>query len=142
MSVASELGFEATEIDTHRDRDLTYKAARVAISELRPTAAVALGSASLAVMKAAAHEGLRIPDDFSLIGSLVPQLAELPNPSLTNVDFPAFEMGQLGAQMLINRLAGGEEPPTQLLLQPPLTVRESTAPARRRRRVRGLTIAQ
>jgi DNA-binding LacI/PurR family transcriptional regulator len=136
-AAAADLGLEGHEVDTPRDRDQILQAARATIAELRPTAAVALGTAAPAVMAAAYHEGLRIPDDFSLVGFLVPQLAQLPTPSLTNVDFPAFEMGQVGAEMLINRLAGGEQPPTQLLLRPPLTIRESTAPVRRRRRTRG-----
>jgi DNA-binding LacI/PurR family transcriptional regulator len=135
-TAATDLGLEGHEVDIPRDRDETYKAARAAIAEFRPTAAVALGSAGPAVMAAANHEGLRVPDDFSLIGFLAPQLAELLTPALTNVDFPAFEMGQLGAEMLIKRLGGGENPPTQLLLRPPVTVRESTAPVRRRRRPR------
>jgi DNA-binding LacI/PurR family transcriptional regulator len=133
-AVTAELGVEGHEVEIPRERDAIYKAARAVIAERRPTAAVALGTAAPAVMAAASHEGLRIPDDFSLVGFLVPQLAELPTPSLTNVDFPAFEMGQVGAEMLISRLAGGEDPPTQLLLRPPLTVRESTARVPRRRR--------
>jgi DNA-binding LacI/PurR family transcriptional regulator len=132
---ATELGFEGSEVDVPRDRRRTYMAARAAIAERRPTAAVAVGTGAAAVMAAARDEGLRVPDDFSLVGFLAPQLAELLTPSLTNIDFPAFEMGQLGAEMLIKRLAGKEVPPTQLLLRPPLTVRESTAPVRRRRRM-------
>jgi DNA-binding LacI/PurR family transcriptional regulator len=133
-AVAVELGLEGHEVEIPRERDAIYQAAKMDIAERRPTAAVALGTAAPAVMAAASHAGLRIPDDFSLVGFLVPQLAELPTPALTNIDFPAFEMGQVGAEMLIRRLAGGEDPPTQLLLRPPLTIRESTAAVRRRRR--------
>ena len=133
-ALTNEFDLDATEVDLPRDRHRAYEIARSTIAKLRPTASVALGTASPAVMSAAIHEGLRIPDDFSLVGFEVSQLAEIPTPALTNVDFPAFEMGQIGVEMLINRLAGAEAPPTQRLLRPPLTVRESTArvPTRRR----------
>jgi DNA-binding LacI/PurR family transcriptional regulator len=133
---AEEHGLEGTEVPVPRERDRIYEIARSTIAELRPTGVVALGTSSPAVMAAAVDEGLRIPEDLSIVGSLVPQLAEIPMPALTNIDFPAFEMGQIGAEMLIARLAGGEDPPTQRLLRPPLTVRGSTAKVRRAPRAR------
>jgi DNA-binding LacI/PurR family transcriptional regulator len=134
-SIVDELELDGHEVTTKRDHDHTYDAAQAAIAKLHPTAAVAVGAAGPAVAAAARDKGLRIPDDFSLIGFLPPQLAE--PLALTNIDFPAFEMGRLGAEMLINRLAGEEDPPTQRLLRPPLSVRRTTgAPRRRRRRTR------
>lgn len=130
-SIAAELDLEGHEISVHPDREKTYAIARTAIAELSPTAGVALGSAAPAVAAAARDEGLRVAEDFSLVGFLPPQLAE--PLSMTNIDFPAFEMGRLGAEMLIKRLAGLEEPPTQSLLRPPLTVRDSTARVRAKR---------
>jgi DNA-binding LacI/PurR family transcriptional regulator len=133
-ALANEFDLEATEVEVPRDPDRVYEIAHSAIAKLRPTAGVALVTASPAVMSAAIHQGLRIPDDFSLVGFEVPQLAGIPIPALTNIDFPAYEMGQMGVEMLIDRLAGAEDPPTQRLLRPPLTIRESTArvPTRRR----------
>ena len=130
-SIVDELGLDGHEVETKRDHGDTYEAAQSAIAKLRPTAAVAVGAAGPAVAAAARDEGLRIADEFSLIGFLPPQLAEPLD--LTNIDFPAFEMGRLGAEMLIKRLAGDEDPPTQRLLRPPLTVRASTGAPRRRR---------
>jgi LacI family transcriptional regulator len=135
-AVVAELDLDGTEVDIGLERTEIYAAASAVLVEPRPTAAVALGIASAAILPAARDRGLRVPEDLSVVGVLAPQLAELLTPSLTSIDFPAFEMGRLGAEMLINRLAGAEDPPTQLLLRPALTVRESTAqprPTRRRR---------
>jgi DNA-binding LacI/PurR family transcriptional regulator len=128
----AELGVDGFEVDVPRDRNRTYEAAIEALSERRPTAVIALGTSSPAIVDAARDLGLRIPNDLSLIGFLVPELAELLR--LTNVDFPVFDMGHFGAKMLINRLVDPDRPPTQLLLQPPLTVRNSTGPVPRKRR--------
>jgi DNA-binding LacI/PurR family transcriptional regulator len=38
------------------------------------------------------------------------------------------DAGRLAAEMLIRRLAGGEDPPTQILIRSDLTVRQSTVP--------------
>jgi DNA-binding LacI/PurR family transcriptional regulator len=129
----AEFGVDGFEVDVPREKIRAYEAANSTLRDRHPTACIALGTSSPAVVDAARDLGLRIPDDLSLIGFLVPELAELLR--LTNVDFPAFDMGHLGAKMLINRLVDPDLAPTQLLLQPPLTVRESTGPARRKRRV-------
>lgn len=122
----AELGVDGFEVDVQRDRRQVYEAATAALGNHRPTAAIALGSSSPGIVDAARDLGLRIPNDFSLVGFLVPELAELLR--LTNVEFPAFDMGHLGAKMLINHLKYPDRPPTQRLLQPPLTIRESTGP--------------
>jgi DNA-binding LacI/PurR family transcriptional regulator len=58
-----------------------------------------------------------------------PHLAEMTTPALTSVDFPFHEMGRLGTQMLIQKLAGKTVEPSQILLKPPLTIRASSGPS-------------
>jgi DNA-binding LacI/PurR family transcriptional regulator len=84
--------------------------------------------ASGGVIRATSDRGLAIPEDISLIAIFSPHLAELTTPALTTVDFPFEEMGRIGAKLLIQRLEGQDEGPSQLLLKPPLTVRRSSGP--------------
>ncbi len=82
------------------------------------------------IVQAANDLGHRIPDDLSLVAVVTDRLATLFTPSLTTLDFPAAEMGRMGAELLIRRLEGGDDP-TQCLLRADLTVRQSTGPYRR-----------
>lgn len=84
------------------------------------------------VIRATSDRGLSIPDDVSLVAIFSPHLAELTTPSLTSIDFPFEEMGRIGVKLLIQKLEGQEESPSQLLLKPPLTVRRSSAPRMKR----------
>jgi LacI family transcriptional regulator len=80
------------------------------------------------ILRAVQEAGLQIPDDFSVVGITSPRIATLVAPPLTTVDFPAEEMGRMGAELLIRRLEGGEAEPIQCLLRGRLTVRSSTGP--------------
>jgi DNA-binding LacI/PurR family transcriptional regulator len=82
------------------------------------------------ITRAVHDKGLNIPEDMSLVGIIPPRVAEMTNPTLTAIDFPFYEMGRMGADMLIRQLEG-EEVITQLLLKPPLTIRQSSGPCRR-----------
>lgn len=82
------------------------------------------------VLQAAADVGRRVPDDLSLVAVVPNRLAALYGPPLTTVDFPAGEMGRVGAELLIGRLEGGGAEPTQCLLRGELHVRQSTGPPR------------
>ena len=83
------------------------------------------------IIRALSDKGLSIPEDVSLVAIFSPHLAEMTTPALTSIDFPFYEMGQLGAQMLINQLEGKATTPSRLLLRPPLTVRASSGPYRK-----------
>jgi DNA-binding LacI/PurR family transcriptional regulator len=75
--------------------------------------------------------GLRIPDDISVVGLANPHGPELTSPSLTALDFPAWSMAYDAGNMLINQLEEVDATTRQILREPTLTVRTSTAPARR-----------
>ena len=97
-----------------------------------PTAAFAgnlMGAVSaLGALKAA---GLRVPEEFSLIGLHDSPIAEVLDPPLTVVKMPLYEMGKRAAEILVNIL---EETPSvvpQVLPPDGLVLRKSTAPRRR-----------
>jgi DNA-binding LacI/PurR family transcriptional regulator len=79
----------------------------------------------------ALHEaGLRVPDDVSVIGFDDVLSAPFGIPSLTTVRQPLREMGKMGAEFLINRINHPNVPyPPQVIVQPELVIRESTAKA-------------
>jgi DNA-binding LacI/PurR family transcriptional regulator len=92
------------------------------------TAVITLSVTFAPLLAALRDLGRRVPEDFSVVAILAPDIADLVTPPLTTVDLPAFEMGRIGAEILIHRLGGGDEPPTQLLLRGQLEVRSSQAP--------------
>jgi DNA-binding LacI/PurR family transcriptional regulator len=79
----------------------------------------------------ALHEaGLRVPDDVSVIGFDDVLSAPFGIPSLTTIRQPLREMGQLGAEFLLNRINHPKAPYSQqVVMQPELVIRESTARA-------------
>jgi len=56
------------------------------------------------------------------------QIASYVIPGLTTIQQPAYEMGRLGAKLLLDRI-GGNTKPKQLMLDFSLVVRESTTRA-------------
>jgi LacI family transcriptional regulator len=77
----------------------------------------------------AIHElGLRCPEDVALAMFDDVPFGDVIQPRLTVVAHPAYEMGQVGARLLIARLEGRETSPEPicLTLAPELLVREST----------------
>ncbi|CAA9541925.1 MAG: Transcriptional regulator, LacI family [uncultured Thermomicrobiales bacterium] len=85
------------------------------------------------MLRAGRAAGLDVPDDLSIMALASHRVAEAASPPLTAVDFPAVEMGRLGAEMLIARLEDGPASrPTQHLLRGDLTLRGTTGPAPRR----------
>jgi LacI family transcriptional regulator len=52
--------------------------------------------------------GFKIPDDISVCGFTNSYITEVTEPTLTTVDQHGFEMGQVAARLLINRIEGKE----------------------------------
>lgn len=98
------------------------------------TAAITLSMTFALLLAALSDLGRRVPQDSSVVAILAPQVAALVRPPLTTIDLPAFEMGRLGAEILIRHLLDGALPPSQLLLRGPLQVRSSGPPPRHPKR--------
>lgn len=84
---------------------------------------------AIGAIRAIRNRGLRVPEDVSVVGFDDINSAAFQNPSLTTVRQPLEAMGKTAVKILLERLAGGEDP-QQVVVQPEFIVRESTAPAR------------
>jgi len=85
--------------------------------------------AAIGAIRALKDVGLSVPGDVSVVGFDDIQSAAYSTPSLTTVRQPLFEMGQRGAQILLERITNKEkEFPAEIVVAPELVVRESTGP--------------
>lgn len=85
---------------------------------------------SLKIMKAAALNGLRVPEDLSVAGFDDYPMSRYLTPALTTVRHPAREAGNLAVRALAEYLqSNGKTALPRLVLPTELTVRESTGPA-------------
>ncbi len=85
---------------------------------------------AIGALRSAHQHGLKIPDDFSIVGfDNIPE-ADFTSPALTTISQPKFDMGRTGTELLL-RLIAGESSCVENL--PPLNVhlivRESTGRA-------------
>nr|WP_296064175.1 LacI family DNA-binding transcriptional regulator [uncultured Actinoplanes sp.] len=88
---------------------------------------LALGS-----IRAARRLGLEVPQDVSVVGFDDSALMTCTDPPLTTVRQPIEMMGQAAVDLLVNQIEGSGVAPDELLFEPELVVRGSTAPARQR----------
>ena len=87
--------------------------------------------AAIGAIRALKDARLRVPEDVSVVGFDDIQSAAYSTPSLTTVRQPLFEMGQRGAQILLERIANREAPfSAEVVMAPELVIRESTGPAK------------
>ncbi len=97
----------------------------------RPTAVIAYNDVmALGVLHAIRAHRLRVPEDISVIGIDDIAMAAHTNPPLTTISPPKYRMGRLAMQILYHMMEGHPPPGDgYTLLESPLIVRESTAPA-------------
>jgi DNA-binding LacI/PurR family transcriptional regulator len=127
--VATTLGIRGIHLACpHTVEDAAAVATELLTGEPGCTAAITTGWQFTGLLHALRNAGLHVPDDFSIVSVIAAQFAEMITPSLTGVEWPAFEAGRLAAEMLIDHL-DSNEPPRQLLIGGELVVRDSTAPA-------------
>jgi DNA-binding LacI/PurR family transcriptional regulator len=85
-------------------------------------------AAAAGAIRALHDEGVRVPEEVSVIGFGDVAGAAYGIPSLTTVRQPLEEMGRLAAATLLERIQHpGREFKTEITLQPSLVVRESTS---------------
>ena len=77
------------------------------------------------------ERGLSCPDDLSITGFNDMPFVDRLRPPLTSVRIPQREIGKVAADLLLEQLRGGGETATEILLEPTLVIRGSTAPPRR-----------
>lgn len=135
--VASQLGIKIDpELTIQIDADdptprLGYPVAKQLLARKKPfTALFAYNDISaIGAIRAIQEQGLRVPQDISVMGFDDIPGANFHSPSLTTVRQPLSRMGEVAAQSLLDRIEGKKEYPAEIAIEPELVVRESTANA-------------
>jgi LacI family transcriptional regulator len=109
--------------------DEAYEAARVLLAERRDFTAIVAGSDLMAIgiLRALTEQGLRVPDDVSLVGFDDIAFCQYTVPPLTTVRQDRVAMGRGAVQRLVAMTEGTEET-SPLILPTQLVVRKSTGP--------------
>jgi DNA-binding LacI/PurR family transcriptional regulator len=112
---------------------LGYPFAKQLLARNKPfTALFAYNDISaIGAIRALQEHGLRVPQDVSVMGFDDIPSAAFNTPALTTVRQPLARMGQVAAQTLLERIAGKDDYPSEIAIEPELVVRESTAKARK-----------
>ena len=82
------------------------------------------------VVNALLEVGRVVPDDISIVGLATDSIARIISPPLTAITFPAYDMGFQAATILIKKLKGEVVDDQQVMVEPELVIRGSTAPPR------------
>ena len=80
---------------------------------------------AIGTIKYLEQEGVRVPQDISVIGFDDISICSMVSPALTTIVQPARETGRLASQILLDRLEGKEVAEGNVILQPRLVERES-----------------
>lgn len=103
-------------------------AAQIIAASPRPDAVICLNDVIAAgVLLALQRAGLRVPADMAVAGFGDFDFARHLIPALTTVDIPRYEIGQLAAEILLDRVEGKREKHHTCEVSYRVTVRESTA---------------
>ncbi len=91
-----------------------------------PTAVFAASDVlAMGALAGAREQGIRVPEDISVVGYDDIDFAAYCNPPLTTVRVPAYEMGRLAVKVLVSLIRGRETGPQRYLLDTDLIVRGS-----------------
>ena len=135
--VAQDLGLEMDpdlivrlEIDDPSPH-LGYPYAKQLLAHKKPfTALFAYNDISaIGAIRAVQEEGLRVPQDISVLGFDDIPWAAFNTPSLTTVRQPLVKMGQIAAETVIGMIEENREHVAEIAIEPTLVVRESTGAA-------------
>jgi DNA-binding LacI/PurR family transcriptional regulator len=82
---------------------------------------------AIGAIRAIREAGLRVPENISVVGFDDIREAAYHLPSLTTVRQPLRRMGEIAAQILVERIEGKSNSPTHIAIEPELVIRESTS---------------
>lgn len=98
-----------------------------------PTAVFAFSDfLAVGALHACQDRGVAVPGDISLVGFDDALVAAQVRPALTTVQQPLFDLGRMGASLLVRIMEGQRIDATRLDLATRLVIRDSTAPPRPR----------
>lgn len=128
----NEAGLQGRDLAAYTEqnfmRQWTLEQSMSALSGHLPDAIIAFSdSIALKIMEAAEIRGLKIPEDFSLIGFDNISLAALPRIALTSISQHKFRQGIIATERLMEKIAGNTEN-TADLLDSELKIRSTCAP--------------
>ena len=135
--VAGEIGMQIDpELTMQIDTDdatpmLGYPFTKQLLARQKPfTALFAYNDISaIGAIRALQEQGLRVPQDVSVMGFDDIPGAAFHSPSLTTVRQPLNRMGEVAAQTLLDRIEGKKDYLPDIAIEPELVIRESTAKA-------------
>jgi LacI family transcriptional regulator len=101
------------------------------ILEMRPmpdAVFVANDNCAVVCMTALKQAGIRIPEDIAFVGFNNDPVSTVVEPTLTTVNYPGYEMGQIAARNLIDHLNGASSihSTNTIILRSELMIRESS----------------
>lgn len=73
------------------------------------------------------QHGLRIPEDIAIVGFTNSQISTLTDPGLTSVDQKGYEMGQIAATLLLERIENPHKPMQKRVITSELVIRGSSS---------------
>ena len=131
-AVAAESGVEVVPLGAHPP---TVEGGASAAAEVVGSGATAVITfndvVAVGLVRAVREQGLRVPEDLSVVGFDDTFLAPLVTPALTSVGADLREVGRRATDLLVARLARELETTASLSLPTTLVVRESTGEAAR-----------
>ena len=88
--------------------------------------AAATDNMAIGLMKRLQQEGIKIPDQISVIGFDNLAMSAMVCPSLSTVAIPIEAMGQKAVELLVDKIASGSKSPIHMALHCELLLRDST----------------
>ncbi len=73
-------------------------------------------------------QGIRVPENISVMGMDDIDIAKMTNPSLTSIRQPFYEISKSAVEILIKQIESKEIMNVNIVFEPALKIRESTAP--------------
>lgn len=92
----------------------------------RPTAVFAVNDmTAIGVIQELINNGVRVPEDVSMVGFDNIEVSSMINPPLTTVNQPSFETGRIACKLLMDRMNDNGYENVSITLEPSLVVRKS-----------------
>ena len=87
------------------------------------------------VMNELTSQGIKIPEEISVVGFDNIEFSQMVSPSLTTVQQPDYEMGRIACNILVDQLIGETREAVDIMLQPKVIERNSTRPLKNLSRI-------